>query len=64
MKNRKSDGHKVLLDWKTIAGILAFGVLMGARDDFSQLWIRVLLAAVAGGIFGAVRWHHRQPPRK
>lgn len=41
---------------KIATGILLFAFLMGVRDEFSELWIRVLLAGIAGGVLGLVMW--------
>ncbi len=43
--------HKVI---KVTIGIHLFAFLMGIRGEFTELWVRVLLACVAGGIFGWV----------
>ena len=55
-KTDRTSKHKFSKGVKIAAGILAFAFLMGVRDEFSELWIRVLLAAIAGGIFGLVLW--------
>jgi len=38
--------------FKLVAGIVVFGVLMGIRTEFEQVWVRALVAACAGGILG------------
>ena len=35
-----------------IIGIILFGVLMGLREDFHSVWIRMLVAGCAGAILG------------
>ena len=35
-----------------IVGIILFGVLMGSRDQFHSEWMRILVAACAGGVLG------------
>ena len=37
---------------KLVVGIIVFGVLMGIRPEFEQVWMRALVAACAGGILG------------
>ena len=35
---------------KLVLGIVVFGVLMGVRPEFEQMWLRALVAACAGGV--------------
>ena len=35
-----------------IIGIILFGVLMGLREDFHSVWVRMLVAGCAGGVLG------------
>jgi hypothetical protein len=35
-----------------VVGVILFGVLMGIRGEFDSIWIRMLVAACAGAIFG------------
>lgn len=37
-----------------VAGILVFGVLLGAYTYLEQTWLRVLVTAFAGGVLGWV----------
>ena len=37
---------------KLVVGIVVFGVLMGIRTEFEQVWMRALVAACAGGVLG------------
>lgn len=37
---------------KLVVGIVIFGVLMGIRTEFEQVWMRALVAACAGGVLG------------
>jgi len=37
---------------KLVVGIVVFGVLMGIRPEFEQVWMRALVAACAGGVLG------------
>jgi hypothetical protein len=50
----KSIGYRWI--WLVLA-ILAFGLLMGAREDFHSFWIRALLAGCAFAILaGTISW--------
>jgi hypothetical protein len=35
-----------------IFGIILFGVLMGLREDFHSVWVRMLIAGCAGATLG------------
>jgi hypothetical protein len=35
-----------------VIGIILFGVLMGVKEEFHSIWIRMLLAGCAGGVLG------------
>jgi lysylphosphatidylglycerol synthetase-like protein (DUF2156 family) len=35
-----------------IFGIILFGVLMGLREDFHSVWVRMLVAGCAGAVLG------------
>lgn len=37
---------------KLIVGIVVFAVLMAIRTESEQVWLRALVAACAGGVFG------------
>lgn len=50
----RTSKHKFVKFAKIAAGILVFAFLMGVRDEFSETWVRMLLAAIAGGIMGLV----------
>ena len=36
-----------------VISVVAFGVLMGARSEFSSIWTRSLVAGIAGAILGS-----------
>jgi len=35
-----------------VFGIILFGVLMGIREEFASIWIRMLVAGCAGAVLG------------
>jgi hypothetical protein len=37
---------------RLIIGMVLFGVLMGLREDFQSVWMRMLIAGCAGGAIG------------
>jgi hypothetical protein len=45
---------------KLALGIVVFGVLMGVRTAFESIWIRALVAALAGVVFGWALWQARK----
>jgi len=47
-----------------IIGIVAFGALMGIREDLPYRWQRTLAAAAAGGIFALSINMYRNPDRQ
>lgn len=53
-RNSKISNQKFARGLKITVGVLFFAFLMGIRDEFSELWIRVLLAGVAFGILSVV----------
>lgn len=37
---------------QVIFGVVVFGVLMGFRQEFHSMWVRMLVAACAGAVLG------------
>jgi hypothetical protein len=35
-----------------IVGLTIFGALMGLREEFHSIWVRMLVAGCAGGVVG------------
>ena len=50
----KTDGAGDSISTWVVIGlcILAFGVFMGIRNEFEQLWVRMVCAGCAGAVLG------------
>lgn len=46
---------------KTALGIAVFGLLMAFRNELLSMWSRVMVAALAGGIFAWLLFANRRP---
>ncbi|MGD0651026.1 MAG: hypothetical protein ABSA97_07785 [Verrucomicrobiia bacterium] len=46
-KRPRMTGPQIL---RFIVGVVCFGVLMGIRQEFSSMWVRVIVAGCAGAI--------------
>lgn len=53
-RNSKTPNRNFAKGVKIAGGFLLFAFLMGIRDEFSELWVGVLLAGVAFGILSLV----------
>ena len=59
----KTDGARdSIIAWVVIGLCVgAFGVLMGIRSEFEQLWVRTIIASCAGALLGvalyAAQWY-------
>ncbi len=61
---RRSGGRTEMTgrNWlRLLLGCAVFGILMGIRQEFSQMWLRVGVAAVAGIVLALTVMWTRQP---
>ncbi len=59
MKTPQADhtsGRRIPKSLKIAVALLGFAFLMGVRDEFTQWWIRALIAGVAAAFLTVVVW--------